>query len=394
MPDSPDSVTDLLQAMVSYDTVNAGIAGPPGREQRLAEWLAQVAASWGLDTRWLPVPGYGGGDNLLITTPAQPGTPWVLFDSHLDTVATDGMTVAPLTGEVRDGRLWGRGACDTKGTGAAMLWAIKQAHEAGSLGNNVGLLFSVDEEVGMTGIQRFCDHDLAELAQQGMAWAGVVVGEPTMLSPITHHNGVARFDLTASGVAAHSSRPSEGSSAISAMLRLVDAIERRYVPTLAEGDAGPATCTVNTIHGGSAANIIPDQCSVVIDRRVVAGEDAAAVVDELHAVLASAGLPPGTDYVLTTHIAHPPMSGRASADWCALVGRVLSGLGLSDQGSGAAFATHGGFLDAAGVPSVVLGPGDIAQAHRKDEFITLDQLEQGVAVYRAVMETPVKTKSP
>jgi len=391
MPDTPDTVIDLLRGMVSFDTVNAGIAATSGHEQRMTDWLALLAQQWGLRTRVLTVPSYVGGDNLLITTPPVDGRPWLLFDSHTDTVATDGMTVDPFAGETRDGKVWGRGTCDTKGSGAAMLWAMKEAVEAGELPNNIALLFSIDEEVGMTGIQAFCEAQLSEIAgdfgEDFRGFRGAIVGEPTLLNPITHHNGVARYDLITRGIAAHSSVPADGANAISALARLIQAIETGYVPTLGPGRVGHATCTVNTIKGGSAANIIPDTCAAVIDRRVVEGEDAAAVVNELQRVLAAVELPAGTSYELVTHIAHPPMAGDADAPWGRQVRSVLDQVGLDSEPQGAAFATHGGFLDRAGIPSVVLGPGDVAQAHRKDEFVDINQLEQAVRVYHAIMRS-------
>src|SRR5262245_3163568 len=120
----PSSLEELLAQMVSFETVNPDFGGPAGGEARLAAHLESLAAAWGLRATRQPVSD--GRYNLLITHEAVAGGEWLLLESHLDTVGVEGMTIAPFTLTVRDEKLYGRGACDTKGSGAAMLWALKQ----------------------------------------------------------------------------------------------------------------------------------------------------------------------------------------------------------------------------------------------------------------------------
>ncbi len=383
----PDNVIETLQAMVRIDSVNSAVSGKPKAEAALCDWLEKTAKGFGLATRRLPL--HGRADQLLVTHEAHADAPWLMFDSHMDTVAVDGMTIEPYGGEVRSGRLYGRGACDTKGTGAAMLWAMKQYAQETQRPNNIALLFGVDEEVGMHGIISFLKHDYPGL---GFVPRGVIVGEPTELRPIIAHNGVIRWRVTTHGVAAHSSVPHEGRSAISMMMRLMHVIESEYISGLtAEYElTGPAACSVNMIRGGSAPNIIPDHCVIDVDRRVVPGEDYEAILPTLIEVLDRVRAEdPTLDYKVDVGTSHPPLLPSGDETLLTMVKDVLAGLDLPTLTVGAPFATHASHYANAGLPTVVLGPGEIDQAHTKDEYISTDQLERGVEVYRALMQHPI-----
>ena len=133
----PGSLVELLQQMISFDTVNRVNEGVPFVEGELAAHLEALAEGWGLQAARLPIAQNGAldqaGFNLLVTHEVDQKFPWLLFDSHLDTVTVEGMTIDPFGALVEDGKIYGRGACDTKGTGACMLWALKSAVEAGGL---------------------------------------------------------------------------------------------------------------------------------------------------------------------------------------------------------------------------------------------------------------------
>jgi acetylornithine deacetylase/succinyl-diaminopimelate desuccinylase-like protein len=383
---SPDSVIQTLQQMVRIDSVNGALTGKACAEAELCDWLDKTARAWGLKTRRLAVAGRA--DQLLVThevKPGTPGSPWLLFDSHMDTVAVDGMTIEPFGGELRDGRVYGRGACDTKGTGAAMLWALKQYAEHATGPNNIALLFGVDEEVGMVGVNAFLKYDYPKM---GFVPAGVIVGEPTELHPVVAHNGLIRWQVTTHGIAAHSSVPHEGRSAISMMTRIVQAIEANYIPGLkAEHElTGHAACSINMIKGGSAPNIIPDRCVIDVDRRVVPGEDFQTVNDALAKVIEGVKQgEPGLAYSIDVTTTHPPLLPSDDSWLLTTATRVLKDLGLPKLSLGAPFSTHAGYFCEAGLPSIVLGPGEAHKAHTKDEFISTDQLERGVEVYLGLM---------
>lgn len=381
----PDSPAHLLQRMVGFDTVNSQISGVPHAERELALWLETYAQNLGLGTQRLP---FGDGDfNLLITLEVDVAKPWILFESHLDVVSVGGMTIDPFGGKIEDGKIWGRGACDTKGTGAAMLWALKEYQAHSEQPNNVALLFACDEEVAKAGALAFANEQFAQL---GWRPEGVIVGEPTNLQPIVAHNGVLRGTITTRGVACHSSDPSNGRSAISAMVKVIDFLESRYIPNL---DAthpltGKAQGSINVIRGGTQFNIIPDSCEILYDRRLVPGENGAQefvviekLLDELRETHAD------MEIEMELVLLDPPLIVQEDGTFIDFVQGVLRAQGLPDQELGAPYGTDASTYCELGLSCIVLGPGDIIQAHTKDEWLALDQLEKAVEVYGALMKT-------
>jgi acetylornithine deacetylase len=380
---APASVDALLAAMVSFKTVNTSVSGDPLTEVKLAEYLEDLAERYGFRTRRLEVPGRS--HNLLVTWTATPAAPWLMFESHLDTVTTDGMTIEPLAATVRDGRLYGRGACDTKGTGAAMLWALREYAQDHRQPNNIAILFSIDEEFGMTGVRSFITRDYATL---GFTPRGAIIGEPTLLQPIVAHNGAVRWRIATRGVAAHSSDPSRGVSAIRKMVDVISAIEREYIPSLTRRHdlTGKAQCSINIIHGGQQINIVPDHCAIDLDRRVVPGERIEDVLPTVQALLDRLTAADQTLQVSQASIfSCPPLTPAADQSFTGVVQRVLGEMSLPSNPAGVPFATDGGDMATAGIPVVIIGPGDIAQAHTKDEWIALDQLYRGVELYGRLM---------
>jgi len=380
---TPESVIELLRAMVRVDSVNGALTGRAQAESELVDWLAAVAGRWMLDVELLAVEGQAS--QLLLTLRVGGDRPWVLFDSHLDTVAVDHMTIEPFGAELRGGRIWGRGTCDTKGTGAAMLWALREYAQITDPPNNVALLLSVDEEVSMTGIQSFIRNDLPRL---GWSPALVIVGEPTEHIPVVAHNGCVRWEIQTHGKAAHSSTPWEGHSAINDMVQALTVVQRDYIDALdAEHElTGRAVASVNTIRGGNAPNIIPESCVCEVDRRVVPGEDPDAVLPRVAELLdALKSNNAGLDYTQTLKVAHPPLLPASSAAVLPIVKRALNDNGVRKPAVGAPFATHAGYLSQAGLPTLVLGPGSPYPAHTKDEWVSVDEIELGVKVYGSLM---------
>lgn len=383
-----DNAIALLRAMVRIDSVNGAVCGRPDAERELGDLLAAAAEGFGLSVRRLPMPD-GAADQLLITHEASPDAPWLLFDSHMDTVAVDGMTIDPFGGELRDGKVWGRGACDTKGTGAAMLWALKQYRAGSDQPNNVALLFSVDEEIAMTGIKHFAEQDIP-----GLGWSPdlVIVGEPTEHVPVVAHNGCVRFEIITHGKASHSSVPGEGHSAIADMVKVLALLQERYIDTLdAEHQlTGQAACSVNLIRGGTAPNIIPDRCVAEVDRRVVPGEpppdEAGGVIAEVTRLLDElAAADAGFSYETKVKVAHPPLLPESSERVLPLLKRAMAEHGVRRPTVGAPFATHASYLADTGLPTLVFGPGSPYPAHTKDEWVSVKEIEQGAKVYESLM---------
>lgn len=375
----PRSCEELLAQMVSFETVNPDFGGPAGGEAALAAYLERLAQHWGLVTRRCPVSPVGAF-NLLITSEVAPGAEWLLFESHLDTVGVEGMTVAPFRLTTAGDRLHGRGACDTKGTGAAMLWALQAyAREPGRT-RNAGVIFSVDEEAGMAGAQAFAADELREFSNL----RGIIVGEPTRLRPVIAHNGALRWRSITRGVAAHSSDPARGRSAITSMLPVIAALEEKFIPLARQTHplTGKAAASINVIRGGTAVNIIPDFCEISCDRRLVPGETVAQVLAERSAALAGLSVEHVGQYLA------PPLSPEKSTALHAWLQPALAAQGLDPVAIGAPYATNASHYAAAGAAVLVLGPGDIAQAHTKDEWLDRRELQQAAVLYAALLRLP------
>jgi acetylornithine deacetylase len=384
-------VCELLRRMLAVESVNRHISGRVCAEAAMVDLVEGLATDLGLVSRRLAVAGEA--DNLLVTAPTiVDGAPWLLFESHTDTVGVEGMTVPPFQATETPGRIHGRGACDTKGSGAAMLAALADhaaALAAGEPGVNGAIIFTADEEIARAGIHRFMDTHLPVL---GWRPAAVVAGEPSGLRMVVAHNGVVRGVIRTRGVAAHSSNPALGRSAISAMVPIVRELEERVFPgiTAAHPFTGHAVGSVNVIRGGEQVNIIPATCEIHVDRRVVPGESGRAVEADLLAMLDRfRAADPTLDVEYTDPIVHGTLDPATNVDWAAIVGATLARLGLDPDGIGVAYGTDASELSEAGIPAIVLGPGDIAQAHAADEWVAIDQLERAVTVYRELLRGPL-----
>ncbi|MEB2344115.1 MAG: M20/M25/M40 family metallo-hydrolase [Deltaproteobacteria bacterium] len=376
---------ELLRDYVSIPSVNpmgrddlpAAITG----ERRYAEHLAAQLRRLHLDAAVI-----GTGERASVVAEARPagarGAP-LLVASHLDTVPVDGMEIAPFDPHLAAGRLYGRGACDTKGGMAALVAALERVLARGTLRRPLVVVGEADEEFGSAGV-----HDvLAHLGAARPAWA--LATEPTGLRVVTHHKGIAELRLEAHGRAGHSSAPEAGRNAIYALARaalalagLAERLAARRDPAL-----GPATLSVGRVGGGHAFNVVPDHAWLVADRRLLPGEDATNVRREVEAVLRDAGL---ADDVALTHLeARKPALATDPAAPCVRACRAaLAAAGCDAPPAAAGFATDAGVFAARGIPAVVLGPGSIEQAHTAREWVALDQVAAMEELFARLLETP------
>lgn len=386
----PSNCTQLLERMVSFDTVVAYHSGKTDPERELRTYLEQLACAWGFATQRLPVEG--AGDNLLIEYVVDESLPWLLFDSHMDTVGVEGMTIAPFAAERRDGRLYGRGACDTKGTGAAMLHALKAYSAAENRPNNIALLFSVGEEHVQIGARQFVECSLPRL---GWRPSAVIVGEPTQMNVLAATGGFVRWKITTQGKPYHSSQPTRGHNAIYDMAQVIASIERDYLPkvTAEHPLIGRASGAITVMHGGTQVNVIPAQAQITFDRRLVPGEDATnevAAVKEIIERLAATRA--GMRVEHHSFESAPPLAPPDDGKLAELAMQAVRGAGIQSDIDGALYTTNGNHFAAAGLPTIVAGPGDIAQAHTLDEWISLEELDRGVEGYVALMQLPVAAR--
>lgn len=373
------SLTQLLVELVGRPSVN-----PMGRtdlppeilyESRVTAFLEEQLRGIGCEYRRQPVAP--GRDNLIATyTPPGPAPFTILFEVHLDTVPVDAMTIDPFGGTVSDGKLLGRGACDVKAGAAVMLAALARLVKEKPAGSaQLTVAFTVDEEHTFLGVQ--------ELMRSGVRADCAVVAEPTMLNIVRTHKGVVRWHLETGGRACHSSRPEQGVNAIYRMARLVTGVAA-YAEDLRQQPPdvllGPRTLSVGRIGGGVSPNTVPDFCRIDLDRRLIPGEDPRAAVEHLTTYLKQY---PGVDFPFTAtdpHIACPPLPTRGSESLVSQFGAVIDHVVGRHEVHAVPYGTDASTISAAGVPAIVFGPGDIAQAHTKDEWIELAQLEPAAEI--------------
>lgn len=358
----------LLNELIALPSVNPAFL-PPGDsragEQLVADFIAVTAAHAGLEIEFQKV--LPGRVNLLAhLRPSARPTQTILLAPHLDTVpsATEDQFVPRKEGD----RLFGRGACDTKGSIAAMLSALCTLAKSKQRPRLTEIIFAgfVDEEAAQAGSRALAKARLkADLA---------IVGEPTNNQVVTAHKGNIWFQLETRGKLAHGSRPELGRNAVHAMARVVDALETDYAAMLRGRRRHPllgcATVNVGTICGGTQANIVPDSCVITIDRRTLPGETEPQVKREIETFLARKKL--SATFKSVRNGPCLPLETPASLP---LVRSFLRSAGQRKP-VGVNYFCDAAILAEGGIPSVVFGPGDIAYAHTADEWISLRSLEQ------------------
>jgi len=357
----------LLRELIALPSVNPAFlpAGDPrAGEARVAEFLAATAARTGLDVEFREV-APGRKNVLARLSPPGRAQHRVLLAPHLDTVGGDSLAIfAPR--QAGD-RLYGRGACDTKGSLAAMLTALGDVARSKRrpAATEIILAGVVDEEHAQAGARALAASELrADLA---------IVGEPTRCRVVTAHKGSLWLQLETRGKAAHGARPDLGINAVHRMARIVDWLETDYANALRDRRhplLGHATVSVGTIAGGVQPNIVPDRCVLQLDRRTLPAETEGDVRREVAAWLRRHGL---TARMAGTRLA--PCLPLETNPKLPLVRQFLRCAGQR-RPVGVDFFCDAAVLSAGGIPSVVFGPGDIAQAHTADEWISLRSLER------------------
>jgi acetylornithine deacetylase len=317
--------------------------------------------------------------NLFATFGEGPGG-WVL-SGHSDVVPVDGQdwTVDPFAATLRDGRLYGRGACDMKGFIGVVL---AQAGDWGglSLSAPIHVALTYDEESGCLGVPGL----LRQLQAVGIQPNGCIVGEPTDMQVVTAHKGGRVYRCRVRGCAAHSSLTPQGVNAIEYAARLISFIQDLSWREAGEGlrDDGFAvpftTISTNTIAGGNGRNIIPADCEFFFDYRYVPGMPASRLIDEITAYAREQLEPrmrrvdPAAGFEFECINGIPALNATEQDR----ITRLAQSLLRPHRPGKVSYGTEAGFFQEAGIPSVVCGPGSIEQAHKADEYVELAQLAQ------------------
>lgn len=351
----------LLQDLVRIPSVNPH--GDPGTakkntgEARIAEYIAEVLRKLALDVELREVEP--GRPNVIGKFTSRGARRSVAFAPHTDTVSVAGMAIDPFAAEIRDGKLYGRGACDAKGPLAAMLAALANAvrrkeFREGDL--DVYFCALMGEESG--------NHGAKALAESGFKVDFAVAGEPTDGRIVYTHKGALWCKVVTRGRSVHGSLPENGVNAIGKMAEVVQYLLGDYTRALAKTAdpvLGAPTVNVGTIRGGTQNNIVPDYCEIEVDRRTVPGEIHEDILATLRQTFRH--IPITTEILsdcppLRTDLQNPFVEKLAHA-----TGNPKSAL------VGAPWFCDAGILAQYGVPAVAFGPGSIAQAHTANEYV-------------------------
>jgi len=372
-----EPLVQLLADLVSIPSMNPmgrDRSGPAYTEAAIAEYVAHFLAGMGADVERQEIAPARPNVIGRIQTGARTT---LLLEAHLDTVHADGMEIEPFTPLVREGRLYGRGACDTKGSLAAFLFALREVfRKPGAARHNVIFVAVADEEFRFRGAQ--------EAMARGLRADFGIVGEPTRLRIVRAHKGVTRWKITASGTAAHSAYPDRGTNAIYRMSPVISRLEE-YAGSLSRGPSheglGTGSLSIGVIEGGQAVNVVPDRCRIEIDRRTLPGETTEDVLGPVRSLVHDL---PGID-IETPYLDVPGMDVPETSGVVHLLGSAIRSVLGTAIIETASYATDAGVYSRHGIPSVVFGPGDIAQAHTAGEYIDLDQLRNGAGIVKAVL---------
>lgn len=356
-----EQIQHLLQELIRIPSVSPH--GDPGTARKntgeacIAEYIAEVLRKLALDVELREVEP--GRPNVIGKFTSRGAKRSVAFAPHTDTVSVAGMTIDPFAAEIRDGKVYGRGACDTKGSLAAMLAALANAvRQKEFRGGDLDVYFCalMGEESG--------NHGVKALAESGFKVDFAVAGEPTNNRIVYTHKGALSCKVITRGRSVHGSLPEKGVNAIGKMADVVQYLLGDYTRALAKATdpiLGAPTVNVGTIRGGAQSNIVPDYCEIEVDRRTVPGE----AHEEILATLRERF----HQFPITTEILSncPPLRTDSQNPF---VQKLADATG-NPKGAlvGAPWFCDAGILAQHGVPAVAFGPGSITQAHTADEYV-------------------------
>ena len=368
-----DRLVALCARLVQIRSVN-----PPGGELAIAEYVAGVLAAGGIPAELIP----HGPDraSVLARIAGRGEAPNLLYSAHLDTVpvGAEAWLHDPFGGEVADGKVWGRGAADMKGGLAAMIAAALALAEARtSLAGDLILAFTAGEESDSMGA-----YAVAERTDLGPVGA-IVVSEPSSNDLFVAEKGALWVELTTYGQTAHGSMPELGRNAVMMMVALLSELDRLPVSCAEHPLLGTFSRSINTIAGGVKTNVVPDRCVATVDMRTVPGQDHAALLRQIEALIADlsarqpgfrAGIRVLNDNIpLTTPPDHPTVARMAGVIE-AVTGRRPVPQGVRYYSDAVAY------VPAFAAPMLICGPGQAGLAHQPNEYVEIDRLVESARI--------------
>lgn len=363
---------ELLARLVAFDTTSHKSNIP------IIRFIEDYLALHGIASRLVPTAN--GEKASLYATIGPQGIAGVALSAHTDVVPVTGQAWEsdPFTLVERDGRLYGRGTTDMKGFLACVLAAVPEFARR-RLATPIHLAFSYDEEIGCVGVRPM----IAELGGRLVRPRVVIVGEPTSMTVVDAHKGPARWQVTVTGRAAHSSMAPLGVNAIHWASRVISELTRIEAELREQArddrfDPPYATLQVTEMSGGTASNIVPVTCRFGFEVRAVPGLDVDAIENRVRDFCERRCLPemrrvaPEADITIRRTNYVPPFGAGAASEAVALALKLAQ----QNETFAVSYATEAGLFQDAGAPSVVCGPGHIAQAHTANEWVAESELER------------------
>lgn len=370
-------VLQTLANLVRINSINTSYEGGPG-EAEVAAYVRRFFEQRGMEVWEQEV--FPGRNNVIARVPGRDSSRRIVFEAHMDTVSIKGMTIDPFDPVVKDGRLHGRGSVDDKAGLAAMMHAVADIHASGDRPPcEVWLAAVVDEEYSFRGVVKLCE---------GLKADAAVVAEPTEFKCVIASKGVLRWRIRTKGKAAHSSKPHLGVNAITAMSRVVLALNEDHerMQAVKHPLLGPGTCNVGVIQGGVQVNFVPDEAVIEIDRRLLPGEEVPDVLAHYQVLL---------DALMKQHpevlaeMEEPmlqdwPFQTDAQTPLVQLAQTLLGEMGRYDGVSGVPFGSDASKFSRMGIPTILFGPGSIDQAHAAVEYVECAEVEKALAFYTEI----------
>ena len=369
-----EDVILTLQDLVRINSVNPAYEGGVP-ESGIASYILRFFASRGIEACEQEV--FPGRPNVLVRVPGREPAHRVIFESHVDTAGVAGMESPAFEARIENGKLYGRGACDTKGGLAAMMHAVARV-AASPAKSRCEVLFAAtaDEEHAYRGVVRLCEGLEADVA---------IVSEPTSLRLVIATKGCLRFRVHVKGKAAHSSKPHLGINAVTHMARLILELESdaRQLDGAVHPLLGPGTFNIGIIRGGTQVNIVPDSCTIEIDRRLLPGEEPETAWERYRQLIerCRSSIPDLDATLEPAMLQDLPLETARTERLVQVAAGVLGDLGLNPEPVGVPYGSDASKLSRAGVPSVVFGPGSIDQAHAATEFVGCEEVSLAMEFY-------------
>ncbi|MDE7331056.1 MAG: M20 family metallopeptidase [Lachnospiraceae bacterium] len=373
------SETDQRRLLsVAEDLIRLKSDSAPGYEQAAGDYIYTYYKKLGIEVE----KQFCGGKraNIIAKIPGRDVSHCTMYIGHMDTVpAGDGKLwkSSPFEPKIRDGRLYGRGSCDMKGSIACAMFAaeyLKRYRVKPAC--NLLFVYDVDEENTNIGLKEYLKAPLkADF---------IIVGEPTGLHLAAGHRGVMAFTVTIRGKGCHAGQPGLGKNAIYGAADVIEALRRLdgELSNISQEYTGSPSVQVTQISGGSRVNVIPGETVLRIDRRLIFGENRESCAGEIEAVLERAAQKSGCSFSMEITTYCPP--GRTDTKLAPVktILRLLREQGINSSPKAFEASCEAGMLqEAAGIPAVIWGPGEIKQAHQIDEYIELEQMYKGAELF-------------